>query len=173
MPNNRIALFLPSLEGGGAERVMVNLAEGFVAEGRQVDLVLVKAEGAYLDKVPEQVRIIDLKCTRVVTSLFRLARYLRKEKPAALLSAMDHANVIAILARQFSGVTTRIAVSVHSTLSVEVEKASEIIPKVKGSSIVLSYIIALSTSTGSLVIFGRLPLVVRVLLFIMSLAKLY
>lgn len=123
MPNNRIALFLPSLEGGGAERVMVNLAEGFIAEGRQVDLVLVKAEGAYLDKVPEQVRIIDLKCTRVVTSLFRLAGYLRKEKPASLLSAMDHANVIAILARQFSGVATHIAVSVHSTLSVEVEKA--------------------------------------------------
>ena len=123
MPNNQIALFLPSLEGGGAERVMINLAEGFAAEGRQVDLVLVKAEGAYLDKVPEQVRIIDLKCTRVVTSLFQLAGYLRKEKPVSLLSAMDHANVIAILAKQFAGVTTRVAVSVHSTLSVEVEKA--------------------------------------------------
>jgi glycosyltransferase involved in cell wall biosynthesis len=123
MPNNRIALFLPSLEGGGAERVMVNLAEGFAAEGRQVDLVLVKAKGAYLSKVPEQVRIIDLKCSRVVTSLFRLAGYLRKEKPAVLLSAMDHANVIAILAKRFAGVSTRIAVSVHSTLSVEVEKA--------------------------------------------------
>ncbi len=123
MLNNRIALFLPSLEGGGAERVMVNLAEGFLAEGRQVDLVLVKAEGTYLEKVPEQVRIIDLKCARVVTSLFRLTGYLRKEKPDALLSAMDHANVIAILAKQFSGATTRIAVSVHSTLSIEVEKA--------------------------------------------------
>lgn len=26
---NKIALFLPSLHGGGAERVMINLAKGF------------------------------------------------------------------------------------------------------------------------------------------------
>ena len=123
MLNNRIALFLPSLEGGGAERVMVNLAQGFAAEKREVDLVLVKAEGTYLDLVPDNVRIIDLKGSRVITSLFRLAGYLRKEKPVSLLSAMDHANVIAILARWIAGVSTRIVVSVHSTLSVEVEKA--------------------------------------------------
>jgi glycosyltransferase involved in cell wall biosynthesis len=123
MLNKKIALFLPSLEGGGAERVMVNLARGFAAKGRKVDLVLVKAKGTYLDLVPENVRIIDLKGRRVITSLFRLAAYLRKEKPVSLLSAMDHANVIAILAKGIAGVNTRIVVSVHSTLSVEVEKA--------------------------------------------------
>ena len=94
MPGNRIALFLPSLDGGGAERVIVNLVQGFVDEGREVDLVLVKAEGVYMDLVPDKVRIIDLHEKRVITCLPRLIKYLRKERPEALLSAMDHANVV-------------------------------------------------------------------------------
>ena len=123
MTKQHIALFLPSLEGGGAERVMVNLARGFVEAGQRVDLVLVKAQGAYLEQVPAQVNIVDLEAGRVVFSLFRLASYLRQAQPDALLAAMDHANVIAIIARLIAHVPTRIVVSVHSTLSIEVQKA--------------------------------------------------
>ncbi|MBW4439943.1 MAG: hypothetical protein KME10_01640 [Plectolyngbya sp. WJT66-NPBG17] len=43
-----LAIFAPNLHGGGAERAMVNLARGFAERGVSVDLVLVKAEGAYL-----------------------------------------------------------------------------------------------------------------------------
>jgi len=60
--NNKLTLFLPSLRGGGAERVMVNLARGFVERGLQVDLVLAKAEGPYLSQVPQSVRVVDWKC---------------------------------------------------------------------------------------------------------------
>ena len=41
----RIALYVPSLNGGGAERVMLDLATGLVDRGIRVDLVLVRAEG--------------------------------------------------------------------------------------------------------------------------------
>ena len=41
----RLTLFLPSLRGGGAERVMVNLARGFSERGVKVDLVLAKGGG--------------------------------------------------------------------------------------------------------------------------------
>ncbi len=47
----RIAIFLPSLNGGGAERVMVTLANAFAVRGYAVDLVLAKAEGPYLSRV--------------------------------------------------------------------------------------------------------------------------
>jgi len=46
--DDKLALFLPSLRGGGAERVMVNLVRGFAERGLRVDLVLAKAEGPYL-----------------------------------------------------------------------------------------------------------------------------
>ena len=113
----RVAFYLPSLRGGGAERVMVNLARGLSERGLDVDLVLARAEGTYLSEVPSDVRIIDLKARRVMTSLTGLVNYLRQERPEALLSAMHHANIIALWARRISRVPTRLLVSIHNTTS--------------------------------------------------------
>jgi len=117
MHKYKLSLFSPSLYGGGAERVMINLARGFAEKGHKVDLVLTKAEGPYLSQVPENVRIIDLKSSRVLYSLPGLIRYLRQENPYVLLSALDHTNVVALWAKKLSRVPTRVVVSVHSTLS--------------------------------------------------------
>jgi hypothetical protein len=115
---SRIALFLPSLRGGGAERVMLALANGFVARGLGVDLVLAKAEGPYLREVSEAVRVVDLGASRVLASVPGLIRYLRRERPEALLSAMSHANLVALWARRWARVPTRVVVSEHNTLTV-------------------------------------------------------
>jgi len=128
MGKEKVALFLPSLRGGGAERVMVNLARGFYDQGINVDLVLAKAEGPYLSEVPAGVRVIDLHSSRVLFSLPGLVRYLRRERPQSILSAMDHANIVAIWARKLSGVSCRVVVSVHSTLS----RALMNIPNLRG-----------------------------------------
>ena len=106
----RIALFSPSLVGGGAERVMLHLARGFVERGIQVDLVLAQAIGAYLSEVPPQTRLVDLGASRVLTSLPRLVGYLRRERPGAMLSAQNHANVIALWANRIADVETRLVV---------------------------------------------------------------
>jgi glycosyltransferase involved in cell wall biosynthesis len=106
----RVALFLPNLGGGGAERVMVNLARGFADRGLSVDLVLLKAEGVYLSEVPPQVRIVDLRTQRAWRSLLPLVRYLRRERPVALISTSSHCNVVALLAKRVARVATRTVV---------------------------------------------------------------
>ena len=116
----QVALFLPSLDVGGAERVMVNLATGFVERGLSVDVVLVKARGPYLADVPRTARIVDLKAAKVFTSLPSLVRYLRRERPLALLSTLDHANLVALLARRIARVPTRAVVRQAVALSVDV-----------------------------------------------------
>lgn len=113
----RLCLFLPSLAGGGAERVMVNLANGFVKRGLGVDLVLAKAEGPYRDLVRPEVRLVDLGARRVIACLPKLIRYLKRERPYSLLSALDHANVLALWAKRLARVETKIAISVHNTVS--------------------------------------------------------
>lgn len=112
-----IAIFLASLRGGGAERAMVTLANGFVDRGLNVDLVLAKAEGPYLAEVDVRIRVVDLDAHRVLTSLPGLVRYLHAARPKATLAAMHHVNVIAILARLISRVPTRVVVAERTTLN--------------------------------------------------------
>lgn len=109
-PKGLIALFLPSLRGGGAERVMVNLARGFCERGLSVDFVLGKAEGPFLSEVPKGVRVFDLGAKRVLYALPGLVRYLRQERPDALLSTLAHANVVAIWACALGRVPVRLIV---------------------------------------------------------------
>lgn len=106
----KVALFMPSLSGGGAERVMLNLAAGFASCECDVDLVLASASGAYIDQVDPRVTVVDLGARRVAASLPRLIRYLRRERPAAMLVTHVHANVIALVAKSLSGVDVRLVV---------------------------------------------------------------
>ena len=115
---SRIAVFLPALVGGGAERVLLVLAGGFAARGIPVDLVVPHTAGEYLDEVPPAVRLVDLGASGALTGLPELARYLRRERPAAVLATLTHANIVALLARALARVPTRIIVREANTLSV-------------------------------------------------------
>ncbi len=115
--SNAIGIVIPSLRGGGAERAMVALANGFARRGYQVDLVLADASGVFRSEVAEAVRIVDLESNRMSTSFLKLAAYLRREKPEVLLSAMTHVNLTAIWARRIANVKTRLVISERSTFS--------------------------------------------------------
>lgn len=115
----RIAFFLPSLTGGGAERVAVNLLRGMSELDIPLDLVLINAEGPYLDLVPKQVRIVDLAAGRILKAILPLSRYLRQNKPSALLSQMNDANVAALLAKELAGTKTRLVLVEQNTPSAD------------------------------------------------------
>lgn len=113
----RIAVFLSNLEGGGAERVTVNLLKGFSPALFDIDLILVSATGPFLDEVPKHVTLIDLKASGVTGAIWPLARYLRQHQPAVLMSHLSHVNVGALVARRLSGTRTKVVVVEHNDLS--------------------------------------------------------
>ena len=78
---------------------MVNLAIGFHDLGLEVDMVLAKATGNYLPLIPAGVNIVDLGTSRTLLAFPGLVKYLRARQPEALLSALDHANVVALIAK--------------------------------------------------------------------------
>lgn len=119
-----LSIFLMDLDGGGAERVMLNLACGFAEQGLQVDLVLVKPEGPYLSQLPPKVRVVKLESSRLILSIPALARYLKQEQPPVLISALEDTNIVALCAKKLAGVSTRIVVTVHNNLSREAQNAT-------------------------------------------------
>jgi len=129
MTDKKIAIFVPTLAFGGVERVMVNLAEGFCERGFEVDLVAPQVEGEFQSHVPSKARVVHLQAKRVLTSLPNLVRYLRHERPAVVLTAMEHSSVAAIWARAIARVPTCIIATVHTNLSEVVKHAPS--PKVR------------------------------------------
>ena len=124
MHGQPIALFVPSLHGGGAERVMLDIASELASRRVPVHLVLVKAEGHYLDLVPEGVRLIDLNSHRTAASLFKLVRYIRRERPVAVLSTLTQASVIALVAKIMLLGRIRVVTRIANTFSEELASGS-------------------------------------------------
>jgi glycosyltransferase involved in cell wall biosynthesis len=120
-----VALFVPSLHGGGAEQVMLTLANGFASRGLRVDLVLVKATGALLGEVSSSVRLFVLDAPKVIASLPHLVKYLRCEQPSVLLSTLNTANVVAVWASQFAATPTRTIVRQASRFSWDIQIAPQ------------------------------------------------
>lgn len=113
----KVALYIPSMNGGGAERVMLALANGLAEKDILVDLVLNKMDGPYLKNASEKINIVNLNTSRVLSSIIPLAKYLRKEKPDVILSAMNYVNIVTVLAQLASGSNTKVIVSEHNNLT--------------------------------------------------------
>jgi len=114
----RLALFLPDLRGGGAERVIITLANHYAGR-TQVDLVLCRASGALLHERASEVSIIDLGARSEYYSLLPLANYLKRTRPNVLLSTLNVSSFAAVAAVKLSGVPTRNVIRIANTISHE------------------------------------------------------
>ena len=117
--NVRIAFFMLNLGGGGAERAVLDLAGGMVRRGESVDVVVDRATGPFADSIPQGVRLIDLKALRIELSHLHLLRYLRRERPAALVSTLVDPDLVALVVRKFLYRDVKLIVRVANTMSVE------------------------------------------------------
>ena len=112
-----IAFLIPSLRGAGAERVVLNLSRAFAAKGYAVDLVVLKRKGAFADVDMQGIRIVDLASPRALVALPALIRYIQRERPATLISALPHMNILALMARSMAGTSTKIVITEHNPFS--------------------------------------------------------
>ncbi len=113
----KAAFFLPDLRIGGAEHMMTVIASALVRRGYDIDFVLVKAKGGYLDKLDARIRVVDLKSPSTYHCLPRLIHYLRGNQPNAMISALDLSNLFAIIARMISGYPQKLFIRLDNTQS--------------------------------------------------------
>ena len=127
MDKKKIAIFVPTLEPGGAQRVALNLAGGFLQRGFSVDILAASDGGAFVDLVPIGARLISLgNKGRVLRALPNLVRYLRRELPWCVVPIMDHANVVTLWARWLAHTPTTVLATTHCLPSAEAQHASRL-----------------------------------------------
>ena len=118
----KLAIFLSTSGHSGVDRVMKNLIPEIAQRGVQVDLLKVKNHGPYLESVPHDVNVIELGSKHTYTSLFPLVRYLKTNRPDALLSDKDKVNRVALIAAKLAGATTKVSVRNGTTVSIDLKK---------------------------------------------------
>jgi glycosyltransferase involved in cell wall biosynthesis len=97
-----ILFVIPTLTGGGAERVFVTLLRNFDRQRFRLTLAVVDTRNAaFLQEVPPDVALIDLECRRVRYALGKLLRLIWKLRPDAVLSTLNHLNVGLTMTRFF------------------------------------------------------------------------
>jgi glycosyltransferase involved in cell wall biosynthesis len=112
-----VSCFLPSLAGGGAERITVNLLHALEDYPVNLELVLADATGPYLEAIPSTVPVVSLDTPHMRRAFRPLARYLKQRQPDILLSHLSHANLAAVMARKKSRTSTRLILVEHLTMS--------------------------------------------------------
>lgn len=110
----RVALFLPSLVGGGAERSAIFVGEVLVRAGYAVDLVVAHAVGPLLDHPFARAHLVRLGAPSPLLALPHYRRYLRRARPDLVISFVHSANLLSGLAARTD--PTPFVVSIRSTL---------------------------------------------------------
>lgn len=145
-----IAIFIRSLKGHGAGRSTINLANTLADRGHAVDLVVVRAAGEFLSDVSPRVRLVALAsggalallrfglrrpkdCLALlpvltgrtpfmnIGAVMTLSDYLKRDRPIALLSALNFGNVAAVIAGDLAGGDTKIVLTQRNHLTSDIE----------------------------------------------------
>jgi glycosyltransferase involved in cell wall biosynthesis len=107
----RICLFPGTLRLGGVARMMLNLAEELVHRDVGVDMFVTREGGHYWDAIPAGVNV-EVGAGGYVSSIPKLARYLRRARPAGLISTHHNGNIASVLARRLAGTSTPLVLRV-------------------------------------------------------------
>lgn len=111
----RISVLLASYSVTGVPRITLSLVRELAIRDYRVDFVLLSGrlpEGVRRN-LGRSVRLIELQRQRTMHALPSLWRYFRRERPAGVISAEEHLNVVALVALRAARSNARISISFH------------------------------------------------------------
>lgn len=120
-----IAFLIPDLAGGGAQHMVINMANEFASRGHKVDLLVVKDEGPYKEKVEKAVNVICFHRKKVFYAMPPLRKYLQNNKPDILMAAITNTNLLAAITKLFTHrLKTKIILTERNFFSMRIKKGN-------------------------------------------------
>lgn len=110
----RYALLANQLKHGGLERVVLALANGIVARGVPITLILRRNKGEYTASLDVRVRVIELGHDSMIAGLPKLLFLLWYERFDVVLSGGDQQNIAAAAANLLFGPSTTFIATEHN-----------------------------------------------------------
>ncbi len=110
----KILFIIGSFEGGGAERVLVQLIQRLPKDKFLPVLSVWKKEGPLLEYLPKDITLFTLKPNlpkilvpiALILAIFKLASIIKREKPHLILSFLELSIFLAFFAKKILGVKT-------------------------------------------------------------------
>lgn len=119
---NKLAFFVSALHSGGGEKQMIEMANAFAARGYAVDVLALSLSGSFRPEIGQGVRLVSLQRGRMLFSFLPLVRYLRRERPAAVLALDPYTHLLALAAKALSGSDARVVLRIGIVFSRQFER---------------------------------------------------
>jgi len=97
----RIMIIVPSMRGGGSERVMSILSNNLDRKKFDITLILLKKEGQYLKDLHDDIKIIDLNVKKARYSIIKLYKIIKSDKPDIVFSTLGYLNILLSMLKYF------------------------------------------------------------------------
>jgi glycosyltransferase involved in cell wall biosynthesis len=116
MMMKKILFLIGSLNGGGAERVLLQILEHLNQKEFKCYIALGSMTGEYIESVPEHVEIIDLSSSYnvFIKNIFSLNKSVNKYQIDLIVSFMPNANLLALRTKYFLKPGLKVIVTEHN-----------------------------------------------------------
>jgi len=92
----KIGIIVPMLSGGGAERVMVTVANELAYKRYNVIIISLSPGGSYLNEVNKNVAVVQLSTSSLHKSIFKILAIIKHEKIKLIITSIAHLNFFAV-----------------------------------------------------------------------------
>ncbi len=109
----KVLFILDNFDGGGAERVFANIANGFVNNNITVEFLLGQKKGVYLKSLNKAIPVMEVGGTSFASYLGNFPRIFTKNNYTHIFTASHYAGAAAIISKKITQISGKIYLTHH------------------------------------------------------------
>jgi glycosyltransferase involved in cell wall biosynthesis len=161
----KVFFTIPSLQGGGAEKVMIYILKYLDKTKYTPVLILFENKGQFIDNLPEDIAVHSLNKDKILKGfrwliLLRLARLFRSGKPDVIVSFMWYTNIVTLISKILGLINCGVIISERYPIFVRRERW--LVEFMRRLSIRILYPVANSIITNSVSVRDEIIQITRI-----------